>query len=38
MNDLMIDEVQNSRVDTGLQNKFGHLWNLVGNTPMLEII
>ena len=30
-------EAENISENTNLRNKFKHLWNMVGNTPMLEI-
>lgn len=35
INELM--ETKNLKINSGRENKFNHLWNLVGNTPMLEI-
>ena len=35
INELM--ETKNLNINSGHKNKFNHLWNLVGNTPMLEI-
>lgn len=35
INELM--ETKNFKINSGRENKFNHLWNLVGNTPMLEI-
>ena len=35
INELM--ETKNLKINWGRENKFNHLWNLVGNTPMLEI-
>ena len=35
INELM--ETKNFKINSGRENKFNHLWNLIGNTPMLEI-
>ena len=36
-NDQLLDTVENKNSGPGLQNKFRHLWDLIGDTPMLEI-
>ncbi|MGZ3756589.1 MAG: PLP-dependent cysteine synthase family protein [Mucilaginibacter sp.] len=33
----MISNLELAHLDAGLDEKFGHLWHLVGNTPMVEI-
>jgi cysteine synthase A len=36
-NNLTVAEIPNLTLETQLVKKFGHLWYMVGNTPMLEI-
>src|SRR5829696_9537408 len=36
-NTLQLTADNTDTIDASLQNKFRHLWNLIGNTPMLEI-
>jgi cysteine synthase A len=36
-NNHFIDPGENKNLDPVLQNKFMHLWDLIGDTPMLEI-